>query len=50
MADLIAVRDKAIKAGAVACQYDKEGRYEEAFRKYIESMEYFKHLLKCKSL
>jgi hypothetical protein len=47
MADLISVRDKAINAGKQACQYDKDQRYEEALKKYIDSIEYFQHLLKC---
>jgi len=29
---------------------DKEKKYEEALRKYIESIEYFNHVLKCKKL
>ena len=47
MAELISVRDRAIKAGQLACQYDKEEKYDQAFKKYVESIEYFQHLLKC---
>ena len=47
--DLIAIRGKAIKAGALACQYDEDNRYPEALKMYIESIEYYQHLLKCTS-
>ncbi len=47
MGDLVAIRDKAINIGKLACQLDKEGKYEEALRKYIESIEYFRHIIKC---
>ena len=48
MGDLVAIRDKAIKAGMLACQLDKEKKYEEALSKYIESVEFFGHVIKCK--
>ena len=47
MGDLVGIREKAIKAGTLACQLDKEKKYEEAFQKYIESIEYFNHVIKC---
>ena len=47
MGDLIAMRDKAINAGKLACKLDSEGKYEEALRKYIESLDYFRHVIKC---
>ncbi len=50
MGDLVAMRDKAIDIGKQACQYDKEGKFDEALRKYIEALEYFQHLMKCTSL
>ena len=48
MGDLVAMRDKAINTGKQACQLDKDGKFEEALRKYIESIEYFQHITKCK--
>ena len=48
MGDLVAIRDKAIKAGNTACQLDKDKKYEDALPKYIESIEYFSHAAKCK--
>jgi hypothetical protein len=47
MGDLVGMRDKAMKIGSVACDLDKEKKYEEALRKYIESIELFKHVIKC---
>ena len=48
MGDLVKIREKAISIGAIACQLDKEKRYEEAFKKYIECIECLKHVIKCK--
>jgi hypothetical protein len=47
MGDLVAIREKAIKAGTIACSLDKEKKYDEAFPKYLESIEYFNHVIKC---
>ena len=47
MGDLVGIRDKAIKIGQYACQLDKDKKYEEAFTKYIEAIELFKHVMKC---
>jgi len=47
MGDLVAIRNKAIDCGKQAAQLDKESKYEEALNKYIESIEYFRHLMKC---
>lgn len=47
MGDLVGIRDKAMKIGSTACELDKQKKYEEAFRKYIESIELFKHVIKC---
>jgi len=47
MGDLVAIREKAIKSGTMACQLDKEKKYEEALPKYIEAVEYFSHVIKC---
>ncbi len=49
MGDLVAMRDRAIKTASVACQLDKEKKYDEAFHKYVEAMEYFNHVIKCTS-
>ena len=48
MGDLVKVRDNAINTATIACQLDKEKRYEEALNKYIESLGYFNHVVKCK--
>jgi len=47
MGDLVGIRDKAMKAGSIACELDKGKKYEEALKKYIESIELFKHVIKC---
>lgn len=47
MGDLVGIRNKAIVAGKAACELDKEKKYEEAFAKYIESIELFNHVIKC---
>lgn len=47
MGDLVAVRNKAIALGKAACDLDKEKKYEEALSKYIDSIENFKHVIKC---
>ena len=48
MGDLVAIRNRAIEAGRKACEFDKEHKYEDAFSKYIESIELFQHVIKCK--
>lgn len=50
MGDPVAVRNKAIACGKAACELDKEHKYEEAFRKYIESIDLFQHVIKCNYL
>lgn len=47
MSDLSGIRDKAIKAGSQACTLDKEKKYNEAVKKYIESIELYQHLARC---
>jgi hypothetical protein len=47
MGDLVAVRNKAISLGKEACDLDRAHKYEEAFRKYMESLEKFNHVIKC---
>lgn len=47
MGDLVAVRNRAIETGKKACDLDKDHKYEEAFNKYIESIELFQHVVKC---
>lgn len=46
MGDLVAIREKGINTASLACKLDKEKKYEEAFRKYIEAIEYFTHVIK----
>jgi len=48
MGDLVRIREKAISIGTIACRLDREKRYEEAFKKYIECIKYFNHAFKCK--
>jgi len=48
MGDLVRIRDKAISIGDIAYQLDKEKKYEEAFKKYIECIEYLRDVIKCK--
>lgn len=50
MGDLIEYRDRAIKLGAMACKLDEEKHYKAAFKKYIESIELFHHVIKCTPL
>ena len=47
MGDLVGIRNKAMKIGSEACQLDTDKKYEEAVKKYIESIELFKHVIKC---
>jgi len=47
MGDLVRIRENAISIGAIACQLDKEKRYEEALKKYTECLDHFSHILKC---
>ena len=47
MGDLSKYREKAITAGKLACQYDTTEKYEEACKYYMESIQYFLHLIKC---
>ncbi len=47
MGDLVAMREKAIKTATLACQLDKQQKYEEAVGKYIEALSYFSHVIKC---
>ena len=48
MGDLVKMRDNAISIAAIACQLDRDKRYEEAFNKYIECLGYFNYVVKCK--
>eukprot|EP00826_Nyctotherus_ovalis_P039290 TRINITY_DN376_c0_g1_i10.p1 TRINITY_DN376_c0_g1~~TRINITY_DN376_c0_g1_i10.p1 ORF type:complete len:401 (-),score=131.74 TRINITY_DN376_c0_g1_i10:228-1430(-) len=49
MGDLVGIRDKAMKIGSAACELDKAKKYEEALKKYIESIELFQHVIKYES-
>lgn len=42
------VLEKAIAAAKKAVEADNDGRWEEAYGLYINSIEFFKHTLKCR--
>ena len=46
MADISALRDKAIKASQLAEESDHAQKYEEALSAYIEALEAFQQLIK----
>jgi len=46
--DLVRMRNNAISIAVIACQLDKQKRYEEALKKYIECIKCFNHVIKCK--
>jgi len=48
MGDLVRLQEKAMNIATIACQLDKEKKYEEALKKYIECIECFSHVFKCK--
>ncbi len=48
MSDLSIQRDKALNLAKLACTLDKQEKYEEAYRYYLEAIEYFIYLTKCK--
>jgi hypothetical protein len=48
MTDLSTYRDKAINLAKIACSLDKQEKYEEAYKHYLEAIEYFLYVVKCK--
>lgn len=47
MGDLVAWRDKAIQIASTACKLDEDKKYDKAFKKYVEAIELFQHVIKC---
>jgi len=47
MGDLLEIRDKAIQIASTACKLDNQKKYEDAFKKYVEAIELFHHVIKC---